>query len=847
MSYDITQWLRKQPAWVQEATLLLQSNKTLTDAEFAYIIKILKGEIKPTPNLSKFQLTPLKLSVLRLISLSEVKGIDKLNPRKPLNFGNGNLSVVYGRNGSGKSGYTRILKKICGKPCEPLNQNVYAGTSTTSQACKIEFAVDGIMQTLQWDANGKAISGLSVVDIFDGATSDFYLQQESEAAYTPQEMSIFTQLVSVCEKVSALLENEKNKLLSKSPICPPKFNATASAKLYQGLNHGTTQPEIERLTSFTEENQKNARALQERLNMADPAANAKKQREIKIQIESIKTSLESRLAITTAEFIETLRNLSTDAAQKRQSVNDGAKVLEGVSKLNGIGQETWKALWGAAQIYSVTFAYQGQPFPHTKENARCVLCHQELNDDAKKRLQSFEAFVKGKLETEAKTAEQIFETSLQNLPKVVDETDVRTRFQAAGLEAQLGNEIWVFIDKINALVRICQNKTISEESIGAFPAMLDVLRQLSELRDNAEAKAVQFENDAMEFDRQKAQGELLELEARQWMSQQRDAVLAEVELKKRIQQLEVWKGQTSTRAITTEAGKVSEQLITDAYVARFNSELQKLGASGITVELIQARNVKGKGKYRIQLKNLITSANPMNILSDGEKRIISIAAFLADVTGRDANVPFVFDDPISSLDQEFEERTIDRLIELGMTRQVIVFTHRLSFLSILTDKADGDALTTICINSEQWGTGEPSDIPINAKKPEKALKKLQDDRIPQSRKVQKEQGQEAYNIYAQAICSDFRKLVERIVEVVLLSDVVQRHRRAINTLNKVHNLAKIIKEDCDLIDKMMTKYSCYEHSQSNESPGQLPSPDDLANDIKEVLDWLGKFSERIKS
>ena len=59
--------------------------------------------------------------------------------------------------------------------------------------------------------------------------------------------------------------------------------------------------------------------------------------------------------------------------------------------------------------------------------------------------------------------------------------------------------------------------------------------------------------------------------------------------------------------------------------------------------------------------------------------------FLADVQGRPNNTPFIFDDPISSLDQDFEEATVNRLIKLCETRQVIVFTHRLSMLALLEE------------------------------------------------------------------------------------------------------------------------------------------------------------------
>jgi len=48
------------------------------------------------------------------LSIGEIKGIENLKPRKPIIFGEGNLNVIYGYNGSGKSGIVRIIKAACG-------------------------------------------------------------------------------------------------------------------------------------------------------------------------------------------------------------------------------------------------------------------------------------------------------------------------------------------------------------------------------------------------------------------------------------------------------------------------------------------------------------------------------------------------------------------------------------------------------------------------------------------------------------------------------------------------------------------------------------------------------------
>ena len=44
------------------------------------------------------------------------------------------------------------------------------------------------------------------------------------------------------------------------------------------------------------------------------------------------------------------------------------------------------------------------------------------------------------------------------------------------------------------------------------------------------------------------------------------------------------------------------------------------------------------------------------MLSEGEQRIVALAAFFADATGRNEQTPIIIDDPISSLDYNYEEQ-----------------------------------------------------------------------------------------------------------------------------------------------------------------------------------------------
>jgi energy-coupling factor transporter ATP-binding protein EcfA2 len=852
MNEDIMKWLKSQHVWLQMAASKILPNGVFSDMDISELVQIIKETSGSNPKKLRVGFPETgkvdNKNDIKLLSIGPIEGIDRLNPKKPLVFCPKNLSIVYGPNGSGKSGIVRILKNICGKPnVRPLKSNVY-NSVPSKQSCMIKYSINEVEnEDAEWIANMQPISELSNVDIFDATNGNIYLENETEATYIPPELTLFTDLVTICEKVATTLDHEQQKLVNLLPKMPDRYLSTSYAEKYKVLRHDISQITIDDITTFTEENEKNLQSLQQRLSTADPVEAARKKRAIKTQIEQIISNIKEKLNAVSFQLISDLRTKHEVSIQKRKAVSEGSQVLASTAKLDGIDSETWRQLWSAARDYSTTIAYKGKTFPNIEEKARCVLCQQELDEEAKSRLKSFEAFVQGELETEAQKAEAEFENAIDNLPSITVESSIVTICQAAELDEAFTVKIKDFFSNANKILECLHAKQIPEDKDVVVPPVDALIDKLSKLSSEAEINAQQYEQDASNFDRNKAQNELLELEAKQWTSQQKEAVEAEIKRLKELEKYHAWKKLTDTGKITREASVVSEKLITEAYIARFNDELKKLGAEMIAVEMEKTRAVKGKSKHRICLKNLVSQRiNPVDILSDGEKRIVSLAAFLADVTGYTANTPFIFDDPISSLDQEFEEKTIERLVELSKERQVIVFTHRLSFLSIISDKAKKSGLeqNIIHISKEPWGTGNPGDVPIFGKDTKEALNKLKNERLVQAKKESDSNGSDAYYPLGKAICSDFRIILERVVESVLLSEIVLRYRRDIQTKNKLSNLLKISKEDCDMLDDLMTRYSFFEHSQPRESLVQIPEPEVLESDLNNMIKWHEEFKKR---
>lgn len=848
---EIREWLHEQPDWLQQAAEMLLSSDSVKDADIPSLVVRLKtqeGQQKTTHRaFDGLAPTLTPGSELRLLKIGDISGIENLGPRIPLGFGTGNLCVIYGPNGSGKSGYTRLLKRACGKPrAKELKPNVFRPAPATRK-CRMGYQIEGVPRSIEWLADEAPIDDLRAVDIFDGDAALNYLTGETAVAYTPPTVALFEALASVCDRVKSQLQAEQDRIVSALPALPAEYAGTLAGTTYGLLRPDLDESAIQSVVKWRDEDRRLLDQLTERLKSADPAALARTKRSTKVQIDQIADLIRRAATALAAERIVEIRALRSGAATKRRIVTESEVVAS--SKLVGMGTETWRALWEAARAYSQT-AYPDRDYPVT-DDALCLFCQQNIQADAKKRFKEFDDFVKGALESEAKTAEAAYQQALEALPATLTEVEIATRCQAASLlESSWPERLGDFWDKVGIARRKLLDAEVPEQATPVTPEST-IVNELSMRSDALEGEAAQHDQDAKSFDRAKAATDQLNLKARQWTTQQADAVIAEIARLQQVAVYETWKRSANSQRISVKAGDVAKQVITAAFVERFNQELKALGASRIRVELVKTRMEKGKALHRLRLKGVQTGQDlPESILSEGERRIVGLAAFLADVAQRPHVAPFVFDDPISSLDHEFEWFVAVRLAELAQNRQVLVFTHRLSLYGAMEDAAKkiGESwkqkqLHQLCIESFSGVAGHPADQATWSATTTKANNILLT-RLGEATKVGETLGLDAYRNLAQGICSDFRKLLERTVEDDLFNQVVKRHRRSITTDNRLIVLQHISLADCKFIDDLMTRYSFYEHSQSSEIPSFIPEEPELRNDIESLKKWREDFKKR---
>jgi energy-coupling factor transporter ATP-binding protein EcfA2 len=322
---DVEVWFTDRPQWVQDAARRLIINGEITETDLNELVNLCKSEVGLLETEVKFIgipkgcLTSKEENInLKLIAIKDLKGINALCPRKPLQFGESPLTVIYGQNGSGKSGYVRLLKHACGaKEPGKLLGNVF-NSSCLEQGCCFDIAMDSSTKEIEWIPKNGVLSELRSVELYDSDCANVYVNEENELSYEPWILSLFSKLTEVCDNVGQALKNEADQKNSQKPKLPDELNLTDVAAWYNKLSHKTKEQQINEKCLWTKELEDELSQIKQRLTEANPVEKAQFLRKTKSSVESLKSSLEKVRETLTTDNCKTYVEMKKDAILKRK-------------------------------------------------------------------------------------------------------------------------------------------------------------------------------------------------------------------------------------------------------------------------------------------------------------------------------------------------------------------------------------------------------------------------------------------------------------------------------------------------------------------------------------------------
>ncbi len=115
LEHQIIEWTASRPTWQKSVLKRVATGNLYSEEEYDRLADDLclnkpfsevTLEIKDLPHVEE------ETPPVRLISIADPEHVNALSSKNPLTIGVTGLTIIYGDNASGKSGYARLLKRI---------------------------------------------------------------------------------------------------------------------------------------------------------------------------------------------------------------------------------------------------------------------------------------------------------------------------------------------------------------------------------------------------------------------------------------------------------------------------------------------------------------------------------------------------------------------------------------------------------------------------------------------------------------------------------------------------------------------------------------------------------------
>ena len=857
---EIHAWSKGLAAWQQDAIARLYEDRVLGDDDLVELFALAKAEAGiPDPagrqpralQDAEVALPADPARVVQLLLIKDLAHVNALAHGGRLPIAQDGLTVIYGENGAGKSGYSRVFKHACRardrrEPILP-NANLDPQAAGKAQAA-FEVLIDGEAADLPWHYGQPAPEPLSDISIFDTHCARAYIDNHGDFAYAPYGLDILEGLVGDCNKLKVRATQEKaaNAPSDAAYVALTK-EKTAVAALLLGIPAKTRGEQVEVLCVLTAAEKDRLVLLTRTLAEADPKQKAQTLRQKATRFTGLKDRLVTAASVVSDEKITQLRSL----IQKSKDAKAAAEVAatefrQTPGQLAGTGGEEWKILFEAARAFAEV-SHAEHEFPALSEASLCPLCQNVLGPVGAQRLVRFDTFIKHAAEKSAKDARDHATTAYRTLQQASVDlmfTDALVE-ELNEVDPQLATAINVMQETLGARKASALKAAASEVLWEEVSALADDPQgQILGVIDGLQQQAKALDATADEKVRAGMVAEKLELDARVRLGEVKGAVLEALDKHEICRKLQICIDGLDARGISRKSTELSRTTASQDLADALNEELRRLKVHHLQV-VMKPESPGGKTQFKLVLQ-LPGGGSPAAILSEGEQRAIAIASFLAEIKLGKGRGGIVFDDPVSSLDHRRRWEVAERLAEECLTRQVIVFTHDIYFLCILEQKTEelGAALTKNYIRRTAQGFGVHSqDLPFDVLGTKDRLGRLKQMSV-EVRRAQKDGNDDEHRRLTSLCYGRLRLAWERCIEEVLLNGAVQRFGEGVST----QKLKSVVVTDDDYreVDAGMTKSSKFEHDAAMAT-GRLPipDPDELDQDIAKLSAWRDAVNKRL--
>lgn len=782
--------------------------------------------------------------VVVLKRIQNIKNVNALPDEAELPFAHKGLTVIYGENGAGKSGYARIFKKACfaRDDKEEIRSNIFCESSGQAEAI-FKMSINSQDKSIKWINGQQKPVLLANICVFDSKCARIIIDEQNELSYLPYGADVFQKLSAIIQDFKKRLEGEKPNQ-AKPEISDLPENTKAGA-FFHSLNAQTKNDDLAQWVQWSEKDDINFNQLNTNYAKAQAGDTNK-------QIRTL-VNFQRRLSSFKEKFVEHVDLFSLESVNSINQLIKSKKILYNAFKiasikpdgpLPGITTDEWQVLYWAAREYSIKHVYPADEFPATGEDKKCVLCMQPLSGDASKRLNRFHEYMESSSkksfdDVSKKLADKINDLKdldlsdfyKEDYKDVLDEIESRDK----ELIQNINKAISQFTVVQSALIKAASDQTEYCKEVGVFD-----FAKLEELPKIIYSEVETCRKNSEPVGLEKLKEELAELKARKQFAENKKSISEYLKSLKKISLYERVIQDLNTRPITDKGSSLIKEALTPQLMEALSNELAFLNADYLPLNLKHYGRA-GKNLHQMKIDGIADTVGVKltEILSEGEQHVIAVAGFLAELSMHGNPAPIVLDDPVSSLDHKFSEKIATRLVQESAKRQVVVFTHDISFLLDLQEKSESQGQYCFCINVYREGDiagVTRAEESWHVMSVNKRLNYIEQEITKIAGLYQSKQNE--YNQQAGILYGYLRETWEAAIEECLFNKVVRRFQAEIKT----QSLKDVVIEQSDYntIEEGMIKCSKWMigHDLSKHISDNRPAPYEFQEDVKILRDFV---------
>ena len=789
----------------------------------------------------------------KITSIKEIKYIENvglIDKIESIKLDSG-INIFYGLNASGKSSLYKAICNVLGYEKGTLaNINVDANVNISKCCLEVEDW-EGKTCEIEWQ-NGEAKPKLNV-GIFDLDISLSLVKDDQDntfsLAYLKQEY--FQLLSEFLEKLEYQLKGRESNLTCKFDLLKENLQSKLPFLFEEGKE---LKEENIKDVEISEEEKNNLKELQkeyvdiQKTNFEDKIkilANIITQIEEILKILGEKVETENRFVweyAFTRDYFEKINNTINEyITYTKIQDNQRTILLKKYIPENWLKSNTWKRFIESSFDF-IRDLSEAQQKEYSEKT--CPYCHQILSDRAKKMIESYK-ILQGETKQKMNDINSKLNDYLDKIKKVLLDLE-----EFSKREERITEEIKEFFvektydrDVIMAIFTRLKDTLLNKNKLEYSQEDIEKVKAFFEYYLDSHNKVLEKKEEYEGKNRNKEQS-IRELEIKiQPLKYKNEIVENKENLLRYIRLSNILKNTESILDLIKDAKTYISRLNTDfskevsikEFQKYLDEEYENLNFSKPVKYKLSTKTTHGENKrvYRIGDRKI------REIFSEGEQKQHALADFFAQSEIEDFKGVFIFDDPVTSLDECNMEYLAERIIRLVSERnaQVIIFTHNLVFLNYLLELTGEEKVKHFRRESNNAIFLDPS-AKLGTDHDLKVKRKVVNERIASIKQKDKNDVSideyEIRNIYD--LLSGY---LESFVEVEIFKSVISRYRPniRINSLNKVKWNNDLISEVTRLFNKTSRNGSRHSHPIGIQTPtldGLLKDKEDIDNLVSKI-------------